>query len=92
MTVAPDTSTIRGLSTEVPVGHDNELVHPSVVSCDTIVTVPATALGRRIGRLRWSNAALDVGSRVTHGAGGAPRTDRPSFPAIRAPHLPTTTP
>ncbi|WP_138757549.1 type II toxin-antitoxin system PemK/MazF family toxin [Modestobacter altitudinis] len=51
VTVAPITSTIRGLSTEVPVGHDNGLDHPSVVSCDDVVTVPVTALGRQIGRL-----------------------------------------
>ena len=52
VTVAPITSTIRGLSTEVPVGPDNGLDHPSVVSCDNVVTVPKSALGRQIGRLR----------------------------------------
>ena len=51
VTVAPITSTIRGLSTEVPVGLDNGLEHPSVVSCDNVVTIPVTALGRQIGRL-----------------------------------------
>ncbi len=51
VTVAPITSTVRGLSTEVPVGPANGLVHPSVVSCDNVVTVPAAALGRQIGRL-----------------------------------------
>ena len=51
VTVAPITSTVRGLSTEVPVGPDNGLDHPSVVSCDTVVTVPTSALGRQIGRL-----------------------------------------
>ncbi len=50
--VAPITSRIRGLSTEVPVGADNGLDHPSVVSCDDVVTVPSSALGRQIGRLR----------------------------------------
>ncbi|MCV2488240.1 type II toxin-antitoxin system PemK/MazF family toxin [Geodermatophilus sp. YIM 151500] len=52
VTVAPITSTIRGLSTEVPVGPANGLDHPSVVSCDNVVTVPKSALGRQIGRLR----------------------------------------
>jgi mRNA interferase MazF len=52
VTVAPITSRIRGLSTEVPVGTDNGLDHPSVVSCDDVVTVPASVLGRQIGRLR----------------------------------------
>lgn len=51
VTVAPITSTIRGLSTEVRVGPNNGLDHPSVVSCDNVVTVPTSALGRRIGRL-----------------------------------------
>jgi len=51
VTVAPITSTIRGLSTEVPVGTENGLDHPSVVSCDNIVTVLNSALGRQIGYL-----------------------------------------
>src|SRR3954454_19029183 len=51
VTVAPITSTIRGLSTEVPVGRANGLDHQSAVNCDNIVTVPATALGRQIGFL-----------------------------------------
>lgn len=51
VTVAPITTTIRGLSTEVPVGPANGLDQDSVVSCDNIVTVPADALGRRIGVL-----------------------------------------
>src|SRR5664280_1857517 len=40
VSVAPITSTIRGLSTEVPVGAGNGLDHDSVVNCDNIVTVP----------------------------------------------------
>jgi len=51
VTVAPITTTIRGLSTEVPVGTANGLEQASVISCDNIVTVPATALGRQIGVL-----------------------------------------
>lgn len=51
VSVAPITSTIRGLSTEVPVGPDNGLDHDCVVRCDTIVTVPATAIGRQLGML-----------------------------------------
>jgi mRNA interferase MazF len=51
VTVAPITSTIRGLSTEVPVGTENGLDHPSVVSCDNIVTVPKSAIGRQVGYL-----------------------------------------
>ncbi|TFV63842.1 type II toxin-antitoxin system PemK/MazF family toxin [Geodermatophilus sp. DF01-2] len=51
VTVAPITSTIRGLSTEVPVGAANGLDHRSVVSCDSVTTVPSSALGRQIGFL-----------------------------------------
>ena len=51
VTVAPITSTARGLSTEIPVGSRNGLDLPSVVSCDNVVTIPAAALGRQIGRL-----------------------------------------
>ncbi len=51
VTVAPVTSTIRGLSTEVLVGPSNGLNHESVVSCDNIVTVPTSTLGRHIGYL-----------------------------------------
>jgi mRNA interferase MazF len=51
VTVAPITSAIRGLSTEVSVGQANGLDHQSAVSCDNILTVPTTALGRQIGFL-----------------------------------------
>lgn len=51
VTVAPITTTVRGLSTEVPVGPGNGLDHDSVVSCDNIVTVPVDALGRQLGYL-----------------------------------------
>lgn len=51
VTVAPITSTVRGLSTEVPVGPANGLDHDSVVSCDNIVTIPVSALGRQLGFL-----------------------------------------
>lgn len=51
VTVAPITSTIRGLATEVSVGPANGLDHDCVVSCDNIVTVPVRALERQIGFL-----------------------------------------
>lgn len=51
VTVAPITSTIRGLSTEVPVGPANGLDQASVVNCDNIVTVPVSTLGRQLGFL-----------------------------------------
>jgi mRNA interferase MazF len=51
VTVAPITTTVRGLSSEVPVGQANGLDNESVVSCDSIVTVPKSVVGRRIGYL-----------------------------------------
>jgi len=51
VTVAPITSTVRGLSTEVPVGPGNGLEQESVVSCDNIITVPTSALRRHVGYL-----------------------------------------
>jgi mRNA interferase MazF len=51
VTIAPITTTIRGLSTEVPVDAANGLAGPSVVSCDNIATIPTSALGEQIGVL-----------------------------------------
>jgi mRNA interferase MazF len=51
VTVAPITGTIRGLSSEVPVGPRNGLDKESVVSIDNVVTILATALGHQIGFL-----------------------------------------
>jgi mRNA interferase MazF len=51
VTIAPITTTIRGLSTEVPVDAANGLDGPSVVSCDNIATIPVDALGAQIGVL-----------------------------------------
>ena len=51
VTVAPVTTRIRGLSSEVRVGPANGLDGPGVVNCDGIVTVEATDLGAQIGVL-----------------------------------------
>jgi len=51
VTVAPITSTIKGLSTEVSVGAANGLDQPSVVSCDNIITIDKAALGPHLGFL-----------------------------------------
>ncbi|MES2094468.1 MAG: type II toxin-antitoxin system PemK/MazF family toxin [Actinomycetota bacterium] len=51
VTVAPITSTSRGLQTEVIVGPRNGLDHESVVSCDNLETIRATEIGRQIGFL-----------------------------------------
>lgn len=51
VTVAPITTTIRGLSTEVHVDAANGLSGPSVVSCDNVTTIPAEALRAQVGVL-----------------------------------------
>lgn len=51
VTVAPVMTRRRGLATEVVVGIDNGLSGDGAVSCDNIVTVPASALGRVVGYL-----------------------------------------
>lgn len=58
VTVAPITSTIQGLSSEVPVGQNNGLEQASVISLDNVLTIPATALGRTVGYLTSEQDSL----------------------------------
>jgi mRNA interferase MazF len=51
VTVAPITTMVRGLSTEVGVNRANGLTAPSVVSCDNITTIPRDVVGEQIGVL-----------------------------------------
>lgn len=51
VTIAPITTTIRGLSTEVPCGPSNGLDSRCVIACDHITTIRADALARQIGQL-----------------------------------------
>lgn len=51
VTVAPITSTVRGLRSEVLVGQRNGLDHDSVVNLDSIATVSRETLVRPIGAL-----------------------------------------
>ena len=51
VTVAPITSTRRGLTSEVAVGQRNGLDHDSVVNLDSIATIPRDLLIRPIGAL-----------------------------------------
>lgn len=57
VTVAPITTTIKGLSTEVRVGPENGLEQDCVVSLDNVLTVPVSTLGRTVGYL---HAAQEV--------------------------------
>ena len=54
VTIAPITSTIKGLSSEVPVGPANGLDHDGVISLDHVVTVPTKLLGRTVGFLTYA--------------------------------------
>jgi mRNA interferase MazF len=49
--VAPVTSTIRGIPSEVIVGRAEGLDHDSAVNLDHVQTVAKARLGRRLGRL-----------------------------------------
>jgi mRNA interferase MazF len=51
LTVAPITTRIRGITSEVPVGPRNGLDQKGVVSCDNITTVRTSAVGDTIGLL-----------------------------------------
>jgi mRNA interferase MazF len=51
VTLAPITSTIRGLRSEISVGPENGLENESVVNLDLIATVPRNALLRPLGAL-----------------------------------------
>ncbi len=49
VTVAPVTSTIRGIPTEVQIDENSGLDHVSAVSCDNVTTVPQRLCLRRRG-------------------------------------------
>jgi mRNA interferase MazF len=51
VSVAPITSWIRGIGSEVRVGPANGIDHAAVISCDNITTVPRDRIIRQIGSL-----------------------------------------
>lgn len=51
VTVAPITSTIHGIATEVLVGPHNGLDRESAIKCDQIVSIPMNRLHERCGWL-----------------------------------------
>ncbi len=51
VTVAPVTSTVHGIATEVPVGLRNGLPQPSAVKCDQIMSIPVGQLHELCGLL-----------------------------------------
>jgi mRNA interferase MazF len=51
VTVAPLTSSVRGVPSEVAVGPDDGLKQPSAVNLHNVLTVQKTRVGRRVARL-----------------------------------------
>jgi mRNA interferase MazF len=51
VTIAPITTTVKGLSSELRVGPHNGLDHNCAVSLDNVITVPKSLLGRTVGYL-----------------------------------------
>lgn len=51
VTIAPLTTTIKGLSSEVKVGQSNGLGSECVVALDNVTTIPVELLGRTVGYL-----------------------------------------
>jgi mRNA interferase MazF len=51
VTVAPITTTVHGIATEVPVGSRNGLDHDGGVKCDQIVSIPIERLHEQCGWL-----------------------------------------
>lgn len=51
VTVAPITSTIRGVPSEVALGPDDGMTRPCAANLHNVVTVSRDALGRRVARL-----------------------------------------
>ena len=50
--VAPVTSTVRGISTEVPLGPEDDVHAASVANLDNLQLVARSRLVRRVGRVR----------------------------------------
>jgi mRNA interferase MazF len=51
VTVAPITSAVRGVPSEVALGTDDGMKQPCAVNLHNVVTVARDALGRRVARL-----------------------------------------
>ncbi len=51
VTIAPITSAIRGVPSEVVIGPEDGLKQPSAINLHNVVTVPKTNVGRRLAQL-----------------------------------------
>ena len=68
VSVAPVTSTIRGVASEVLLDTDDGMKHPSVVNLHNIVTVAKSGIGRRVAKLS-EKKLLDVCRAITYSLG-----------------------
>jgi len=65
VTIAPITSTVHGLASELPVDHRNGLDKQCVVQCDNIRTIPSARLLRQAGfLLDWQEPLLSQAIRA----------------------------
>ena len=95
VTVAPITSTTRGLSTEVRVDDTNGLDHQSVISLDNIATVPwpisdassGISLQNRSATWRKRSLRLSIWTSSTHAAMGSPPARVPGLAVTGPPRL-----
>jgi mRNA interferase MazF len=51
VTVAPITSTVRGIASEVPLNSEHGLAHSCAANCDNLLTLPKSRLAKRLGSL-----------------------------------------
>jgi mRNA interferase MazF len=73
--IAPVTSTVRGLSTEVPLGRDDGIRHPSVANLDNVQLLSRDRFRRRIGRAQPATmAAMCAALSVAVDCGDASRS------------------
>lgn len=83
VTVAPVTSTIKGLSSEVVLDKENGVDHGCAVSLDNIVTISTALLGKTVGFLRPDQESALATAMVlafdldlpVHGIGRTPNPD-----------------
>jgi mRNA interferase MazF len=55
--VAPITSTIRGIASEVPLNSAHGLAHPCAANCDNLLTLSKARLTKRLGSLSFEDLA-----------------------------------
>lgn len=51
VTVAPITSTVRGVASEVALGIEDGMKHPCAVNLHNVITIPRSIVGRAVARL-----------------------------------------